>query len=384
LKPYESLLFIAILFAMKTAVNVDLGDRSYQVHIGHGLLAQAMGLIPPMTGRVAFILTDTNTKVYGEALKAQLAKSAAAVHLFTVPPGEETKSFGWFEKTIDWMLDQQVTRQSVLFAVGGGVIGDLGGFSAASVLRGIDFVQVPTTLLAMVDSSVGGKTGIDTRHGKNLIGAFHQPVSVIADSDVLKTLPAREMRAGYAEAVKHGALGDAPFFGWLEANGQKVLALDPVALAKFVETNCAIKAAIVAQDEKEAGRRALLNLGHTFGHALENAAGYSGILLHGEAVAVGCVLAAQLSLRLNFCDAETLSRLRNHLKSAGLPTSIKDIAQTAAYDPAALVKSMYGDKKAETGGLTFVLLNKIGDAFVQRRVAEEDVMAVLKQSIQGE
>lgn len=370
--------------AMKTAVNVDLGERAYQVHIGQGLLSQAIGLVPPMTGRIAFILTDTNTKVYGEALKTQLEKSAAAVHIFTVPPGEETKSFQWFEETLNWMLDHQATRQSVLFAVGGGVIGDLGGFSAASVLRGIDFIQVPTTLLAMVDSSVGGKTGIDTRHGKNLVGAFHQPVSVIADTDALKTLPIREMRAGYAEAVKHGALGDAEFFDWLETNGQKVLALDADTLARFVEKNCSIKAAIVAQDEKEAGRRALLNLGHTFGHALENAAGYSGVLLHGEAVAIGCVLAAQLSLRLNFCDAETVSRLCTHLKSAGLPTSIKDIVQTSSYDPSSLVRSMYGDKKAETGGLTFVLLNKIGDAFVQRRVAEDDVLAVLNQSIQGE
>lgn len=369
---------------MKTAVSVDLGDRSYQVHIGQGLLAQVTGLIPPMTGRLAFILTDTNTKSYGEVLKVQLEKSAAAVHGLTLPPGEETKSFQWFEETLNWMLDHQATRQSVLFAVGGGVIGDLGGFSAASVLRGIDFVQVPTTLLSMVDSSVGGKTGIDTRHGKNLVGAFHQPVSVIADTDVLKTLPAREMRAGYAEAVKHGALGDAEFFEWLETNGEKVLALDNDALARFVEINCTIKAAIVAQDEKEAGRRALLNLGHTFGHALENAAGYSGVLLHGEAVAVGCVLAAQLSVHLNFCDVETLNRLRNHFRAVGLPTSIKDIAKTASYDPASLIKSMYGDKKAETGGLTFVLVNKIGDAFVQRRVAEDDVLAVLNQSIQGE
>lgn len=369
---------------MKTAVDVALGDRSYQVHIGHGLLSQAIGLIPPMIGRVAFILTDVNTKAYGEALREQLKKSAVAVHLFTVPPGEETKSFEWFEKTLDWMLDQQVTRQSVLFAVGGGVVGDLGGFAAASVLRGIDFVQVPTTLLAMVDSSVGGKTGIDTRHGKNLVGAFHQPVSVIADIGTLKTLPVREMRAGYAEAVKHGALADADFFAWLETNGEKVLALDAATLSHFVEMNCTIKANIVAEDEKEAGRRALLNLGHTFGHAIENAAGYSGVLLHGEAVAVGCVLAAQLSLRLEFCEIETVQRLCNHLKSVGLPTSIRDIAKTADYDPAALVKSMYGDKKAETGGLTFVLMHKIGEAFVQRRVAEADVLAVLNQSIQGE
>ncbi|MDB5492316.1 MAG: aroB [Micavibrio sp.] len=369
---------------MKKSVDVALGDRSYQVHIGAGLLPKAQGLVPPLQGRLAFILTDENTKVYGETLKAVLEQTASAVHVMHVPPGEETKSFKWFENVVEWMLDHQVTRQSILFAVGGGVVGDLGGFSAASVLRGIDFVQVPTTLLAMVDSSVGGKSGIDTRHGKNLVGAFHQPVSVIADSDALKTLPAREMRAGYAEAVKHGALGDAAFFGWLEENGEKVLALDPSALAQFVETNCSIKATIVAQDEKEAGRRALLNLGHTFGHALENAAGYSGVLLHGEAVAVGCVLAAQLSLRLGFCDAGTLDRLRTHLKSAGLPTTIRDIAGTASYDPAALVKSMYGDKKAETGGLNFVLLNKIGDAFVQRRVAESDVLAVLNQSIQGE
>jgi len=364
---------------MTTTLNVALDERSYPIHIGTGILPQAAALIPPMDGRVAFILTDGNTKFYGEALKAVLQNSAAAVHTFHVPPGEGRKSFGWFEKVLDWMLDAQVTRKSVLFAVGGGVIGDLGGFAAASVLRGIDFVQVPTTLLAMVDSSVGGKTGIDTRHGKNLVGAFHQPVVVIADTGVLKTLPAREMRAGYAEAVKHGALGHADFFAWLETNGQKILAQSPAELAQFVETNCKIKADVVTEDEKEAGKRALLNLGHTFGHALENGAGYGGELLHGEAVAVGMVLAAQLSERLGHCDGETVRRIQAHLKAVGLPTAISDIP--GAFEPQALVRAMYGDKKAETGGLTFILLRKIGEAFVQKRVAEDDVMAVLKQSI---
>lgn len=365
-------------------VPINLGERSYAVRIGPGILPRVTEFVPGIEGATLFILTDMNAKPYAEDLQTFLEQKAHSVHLMAVPAGEASKSLASYEQVLNWMLDHTVTRQSMLFAVGGGVIGDLGGFVAATVLRGIPFVQVPTTLLAMIDSSVGGKTGIDSAQGKNLVGAFHQPVSVLADTEILKTLPAREMRAGYAEAVKHGALGDEVFFKWLEENGRDVLALKPDAVAVFVQENCRIKAMIVAEDEKESGRRALLNLGHTFGHALETAAGYSGVLLHGEAVAVGCVLAAQLSLRLGYCDEGTVERLRKHLKSVDLPTSIRAIGNAGPFNPVALVQSMYSDKKAETGGLTFVLLKKIGGAFVQKRVPEIDVLAVLNQSMQGE
>lgn len=368
--------------AMKT-IGVSLGERSYDINIGASILPEAVALIHAVKGKRVFILSDENTRRYAEAVSILIQPDAAGVFELVVPAGEESKSFAWYERVLTWMLDHTVTRQSVLFAVGGGVIGDLGGFAAATVLRGIDFVQVPTTLLAMVDSSVGGKTGIDTAQGKNLVGAFHQPIRVIADTDVLKTLPPREMRAGYAEAVKHGALGDAAFFAWLEENGAKVLALDPDAVARFVEANCRIKAAVVAEDEKESGRRALLNLGHTFGHALETAVGYEGgVLLHGEAVAVGMMLAARLSVALGHCGAEVPDRLRAHLLSVKLPTTIKDIRHR--FDAKALVLSMYGDKKAETRGLTFVLLREIGAAFVQKNVPEDAVLAVLEQSMKGE
>lgn len=367
-------------------VTVHLGERTYPVHIGRGLLPDITHYLPEetkLTGKILFVLTDENAKPYAETLKTALENrsGAEAVHLLPVPPGEETKSFRWYEIVLNWMLDSGVTRQSVLFAVGGGVVGDLGGFAAATVLRGIPFVQVPTTLLAQVDSGVGGKTAIDTAQGKNLVGAFYQPVAVICDLDTLETLDKRQRLAGYAEIIKYGLINDAEFFMWLEENGKALCELEAEPLAQAIEISCRKKADIVSMDELETDVRRLLNLGHTFGHALEAAAGYSGDLLHGEAVAVGMMLAISLSIRLGHCQDEPLHRLRDHLQAIGLPTSLRDLQGTVPHDPQRLVRSMYADKKAETGGLTFVLLKKIGEAFVERRVPEEEVLAVLKQSM---
>jgi 3-dehydroquinate synthase len=367
-------------------VTVHLGERTYPVHIGRGLLPDITHYLPEemkLTGKILFVLTDENAKPYAETLKTALENrsGAEAVHVLPVPPGEETKSFRWYEIVLNWMLDSGVTRQSVLFAVGGGVVGDLGGFAAATVLRGIPFVQVPTTLLAQVDSGVGGKTAIDTAQGKNLVGAFYQPVAVICDLDTLETLDKRQRLAGYAEIIKYGLINDAEFFMWLEENGKALCNLEAEPLAQAIEIACRKKADIVSLDELETDVRRLLNLGHTFGHALEAAAGYSGDLLHGEAVAVGMMLAISLSIRLGHCQDEPLHRLRDHLQEIGLPTSIRDLQGIVPHDPQRLVRSMYADKKAETGGLTFVLLKKIGEAFVERRVPEEEVLAVLKQSM---
>lgn len=365
-------------------IHVALGDRSYPIYVGAGLLANIASLVPAkLKGQRIFILCDENTQNYAAQIKTALEKAAEVESVLTMalPPGESSKSMAYFEKVLGWMLDHNVTRQSVLFAVGGGVIGDLAGFAAATVLRGISFVQVPTTLLAMVDSSVGGKTAIDMPQGKNMVGAFHQPVSVIADTDVLKTLSPRHMRAGYAEAIKHAALADAGFFSWLEANGQAVLAQQPQALAVFIEKNCRIKADIVAADEKEAGRRALLNLGHTFGHALEVTCGYSEDLLHGEAVAIGMTMALILSARLGYATSGDADRVIGHIRASGLPVSLDHIRTDFPFKTDDLLRLMYADKKAETDRLVLILMRTIGDAFVAKDVTEADVVQVLNDFI---
>ncbi len=365
---------------------VQLEDRSYPVRIGRGLIRECPEFLPfPLQGRTLFILTDVNARPYAESLRAVLEKRAgvAGVHLFPILPGEESKSLDWYEKILNWMLDSGVNRQSVLFAVGGGVVGDLGGFVAATILRGIPLVQIPTTLLAQVDSGVGGKTAIDMKQGKNLVGAFYQPSLVLCDLNTLETLNIRQRLAGYAEIIKYGFINDPDFFAWLEKNGRAVCDLEEHALAFAIETACRKKAEIVAQDEREADVRALLNFGHTFGHALEASTGYSDRLLHGEGVAVGMMMALALSQRLGYCDDEPRSRLGAHLRDIGLPTSIQDLKGIIHDDPATLVRLMYADKKAEAGGLTFVLARRIGAAFVARQVPEEDVLAVVQQSING-
>lgn len=364
-------------------VSIDLGERSYDIYIGGGLLPRLPELLPmDVPGGSFFILSDENVKAYAEQAKKLLVQAGARVcELLILNPGEQTKSFSEFEKTCRWMLQNGVERSSTLIAIGGGVIGDLGGYAASSVMRGINFVQVPTTLLAQVDSSVGGKTGINAPEGKNLVGAFYQPKAVIADLDTLKTLPRRELLAGYAEVVKYGLLGDLPFFQWLENHGHDVCSLEPEALSFAVEKSVKSKAAIVAADEREHGRRALLNLGHTFGHALEALARYDGRLLHGEAVSLGMVMAFDLSARMGHGSANDLHRVEEHLISVGLPIRASFIDPALNASPSDVLEVMTRDKKAEKGKMTFILADGIGRAFTNRNVPLDKVLAVIENSI---
>ncbi|CAN7266314.1 3-dehydroquinate synthase [Phenylobacterium sp. LjRoot219] len=354
---------------MSRSVPVGLGARAYDVVIGKGLLAQAGERIAPFTrrGRLAVVSDETVWALHGPAFTAALEAAGLAVCPVIVSPGEQTKSFEGLADVSDRLLALELDRGDLVCAFGGGVVGDLTGFAAAIYKRGIDFVQVPTTLLAQVDSSVGGKTAIDTPRGKNLVGAFHQPKLVLADLDALSTLSDREMRAGYAEVIKYGLLGDFGFFEWLEANGQAVLARAPAALAHAVARSVEMKAEIVAEDEKEQGRRALLNLGHTFGHALEAETGYGEALLHGEAVAAGQALAFRFSAAQGLCSAQDAERATAAIAAAGLPTRMDEIPG-APFDADRLVRHMAQDKKAEAGQLTFILARKLGEAFVAKDV----------------
>jgi 3-dehydroquinate synthase len=353
---------------MKT-ISVGLGAKAYDVVIGRGLLAEAgPRLLPFLKNRRAAVVADELVwRLHGPALQRSLEEAGVEVLAITVPRGEASKSFEGLANLSDRLLSLGLDRGDLVVAFGGGVVGDLAGFASAIYKRGIDFVQVPTTLLAQVDSSVGGKTAIDTPRGKNLIGAFHQPRLVLADLDVLATLDAREMRAGYAEVIKYGLLGDFAFFEWLEAHGADVLAGDPAALSHAVARCVEMKAEIVAQDEKEHGRRALLNLGHTFGHALEAETGYGEALLHGEAVAAGQALAFRFSASQELCSAQDAQRAETAIGAAGLPTLL---AQVPGHPFAAdrLVAHMAQDKKAEGGKLTFILARGLGEAFVAKDV----------------
>jgi 3-dehydroquinate synthase len=365
---------------MTEIVHVSLGARAYDVHIGAGLLAKAGELIAPFapTGRV-FIVTDRNlAKLHRPALVASLAEVGLENWTVTLPPGERVKSFRGLERLCRHLLQAGINRRDLVIALGGGVIGDLAGLGAGLVKRGVDVVQIPTTLLAQVDSSVGGKTAIDTPEGKNLVGLIHQPRLVIADTDVLRTLPERERRAGYAEVVKVGLIGDAPFFQWCEQNAGPLLACEPAALEHAVKTAVAFKARIVEADETEQGPRALLNLGHTFAHALEGHAGYDGSLLHGEAVAVGMRLAFTLSSELGYCSGDDARRVRAHLESAGFVTDLKRLPG-APFDPDKLMELMAADKKAEAGRLTLILARAIGRAFIEKD-APADVVRELLQA----
>ncbi len=367
-----------------TTITVDLADRSYPIHIGAGLLQKAPSLVPfDLKGRKIFILHDAAVAPYAQSLKGALLDKAESIASLSLPGGETTKSFARLQEVLDWLLSGKVDRKSVLFVVGGGVLGDLGGFAAATVLRGIPFVQVPTTLLAQVDSSVGGKTGINTPQGKNLVGAFYQPAAVLCDIDTLKTLPERELKAGYAEIIKYGLLGSRNFYDWLEANGQKILSLDPAPLCDAIETSCRMKADIVGDDEREqaGGDRALLNLGHTFAHALEAAAGYDGRLLHGEAVAIGLNLALRLSSRMGLCPGQDAVRVENHLKGCGLKTEISQINPPLTQNFETIQSLMYHDKKASGGRIGFILCREIGEAFQTSDVDMADVGNILQNSI---
>lgn len=371
--------------ANQRTVGVALGDRAYDVLIGPGLLAKAGALIAARLGKVKCgIVTDENVACHHlAALESSLKVAGLTANSIILKPGEATKSFRELGPLCENLLEMGLERGDIVVPFGGGVVGDLAGFAAGILRRGIRFVQVPTSLLAQVDSSVGGKTGINTPQGKNLIGVFHQPSLVIADTDVLTTLPAREMRAGYAEVAKYGLLGDAQFFGWLEKNWQGVLANGGPPLAHAIETSVRAKAAIVARDETETGDRALLNLGHTFGHALEAWTGYSDRLLHGEGVAIGMAQAFRFSEELGLCPKGSAARVARHLKAAGLPTQIRDIPDGPGgkADADELLRLMGQDKKVRAGKLTFILVNEIGQAFVSRDVPPDKVRDFLVREI---
>ena len=363
---------------MSETISVGLGARAYDIHAGAGLLAHAGELLKPLTrAAVLPVVTDEHVaKLHLETLLHSLRGAGLTGKPIILPPGETTKSFAGLERVTGELLDMGVDRGGLVIALGGGVIGDLTGFAAGVLKRGVAFAQVPTTLLAQVDSSVGGKTAINARQGKNLVGLFHQPRIVIADIALLATLPRRELLAGYAEVVKYGALGDADFFDWLEASAPAALGGDGDALLHAVAQSCRMKAGIVARDERERGERALLNLGHTFGHALEAAMGFSDRLLHGEGVAIGMALAFRLSHKLGLCPGQDAERFARHLKAVGLPAAIADISGPRP-SPEELLGHMAHDKKAADGRLTFILLRGIGCAFITNDVPVDAVRDIL-------
>ena len=371
----------AILRTDPATVRVALDARSYDVVIGRGLIASLGARLAALRpGAKAAIVTDENVaRLHLEAVEAALAGSAIAASRVIVSPGEGAKSFPVFERVCEQVIAARIERGDLVIALGGGVIGDLAGFVAAVVRRGLDYVQVPTTLLAQVDSSVGGKTAINSAHGKNLIGAFHQPGLVVADTAALDTLPAREFRAGYAEVVKYGLLGDAAFFSWLEANWREIFKGGP-AREHAIAVCCRAKAAIVARDERENGDRQLLNLGHTFGHALEAATGFSERLLHGEAVAAGMALAFEFSARRGLLPSAEAARAIRHLAEVGLPAGPQEIAgELPSLDR--LTDLMAQDKKIKRGTPTFILARGIGSAFVDSSVDAGDVRAFLGEKL---
>jgi 3-dehydroquinate synthase len=367
-------------------IKVDLAGRSYDIVIGPALIGRIGEFVKPLLPRPRAIVVSDETvaRLYGDQVLASLRAAAVDAALVVVPVGEGSKEFGAFERLMNTLLDQRPDRRTALVALGGGVVGDLTGFAAAVLLRGVDFVQVPTTLLAQVDSSVGGKTGINTRHGKNLVGAFYQPRLVLADTEVLDTLPHRELLAGYAEVVKYGLIDDPEFFDWCEAYGGSVLSGDAAQRSYAIERSCLAKARIVAADERETtDLRALLNLGHTFGHALEAEMGFGPELLHGEAVGAGLAMAFELSAQLGLCPAADAARVRTHLAAVGLPVRLRSIGgdNRRRWDALRLIDHMRGDKKAEAGRLTFVLARGIGKAFVTRQVEESALHSLLAAAI---
>jgi 3-dehydroquinate synthase len=364
-------------------VRVALGDRAYDIAIGRGLLAslgtRAAALKPG--AKAAIVTDDVVAPLHLAATETALAAAGIATHRVVVAAGEGAKSFVGFERVCEAVIDAKIERGDFVVALGGGVVGDLAGFAAAVVRRGLDYIQVPTTLLAQVDSSVGGKTAINSRHGKNLVGAFHQPVLVVADTGLLDTLPVRQFRAGYAEVVKYGLLGDAAFFAWLDTNLDEVFS-GGAARERAIAVSCRMKAGVVARDERENGERALLNLGHTFGHALEAAAGFSDRLLHGEAVALGTALAFEFSARQGLLAPAQAARVTRHLARAGLPVSL---AQFPGGAPGAdrLMELMAQDKKVKRGRLTFILLRDIGKAYIAPDVDAAQVRAFLAEKLES-
>jgi 3-dehydroquinate synthase len=363
-------------------LSVDLDQRAYDIVIGEGLLETAGSLLSPLLvqSRVITVTDETVAPLYLSSLEASLDVAGITHDAIVLPAGEQTKDFSHLQNLINRLLELRVERNTTLIALGGGVIGDITGFAAAIVLRGIDFVQIPTTLLAQVDSAVGGKTGINTTFGKNLVGAFHQPRLVLSDTKTLDTLDQRQLRAGYAEVVKYGLIGDAAFFSWLETNSDALLKGDSAARRHAIMTSCAAKASIVAKDEKERTTRALLNLGHTFGHALEAQTGYGGTLLHGEAVAIGMVMAFDLSAQTGLCGEQDAARVRQLVDNAGLPSGLSGLADHT-WTADALINLISQDKKVVDGAATFVLARGIGQAFISSEVSPEHVSSLLSKAI---
>jgi 3-dehydroquinate synthase len=364
-------------------VNVALGERSYDIVIGRGVgggLGARIAKLRP-GAKVAIVTDTTVARHHLPSIEAALGREGIEAARIIVPAGESSKRIGIFEQVCEQLIAARIERGDLVIALGGGVIGDLAGFAAASVRRGLDYVQVPTTLLAQVDSSVGGKTAINSTHGKNLIGAFHQPVLVIADTALLDTLPPREFRSGYAEVVKYGLLGDAAFFAWLEANWSEVFA-GGAAREHAIAVSCRAKAAIVSRDERETGERALLNLGHTFGHALEAATGYSDRLLHGEGVALGATLAFQFSAGKGLLASADVERIVRHLAATGLPTELASIPGKLP-GPDRFMELIAQDKKVKRGTLTLILARGIGKAFVSPDVDQAEVRAFLAEKLQA-
>jgi 3-dehydroquinate synthase len=359
-------------------VTVELGTRAYEIHIGSGVLARAADYIAPVLSRPKLaIIADANlAENHLPMLQATLDSAGIAHDSYLVPAGEASKNFTQLAALSEWLLGQKIERNDCIVALGGGVVGDLTGFAAAILRRGTRFIQIPTSLLAQVDSSIGGKTAINTPSGKNLIGAFHQPDLVLADMDVLKTLPPREIGAGYAEIVKYGALGDAAFFAWLEENGAGILALNEAAMAQAVAKSCEAKAAIVARDERETGERALLNLGHTFGHAFEALTGYDNRLLHGEGVAYGMVLAFAFSAARGDCPEADAARVTAHIAASHLPSTMAEIGD-GQFAASALIDAMRQDKKVQNGKMRFILAHGLGDTFIADNVHEDELRAFL-------
>jgi 3-dehydroquinate synthase len=364
-------------------VPVALAERAYEIVIGRGVLSTLGARIKALRpGAKVAIVTDENVaKLHLAATEASLKAAGIESSAIVVPPGEGSKNYATFERVCEAVIAAKIERNDLIVALGGGVIGDLAGYCAASVRRGLDFVQVPTTLLSQVDSSVGGKTGINSKLGKNLIGSFHQPVLVIADTALLDTLSEREFRAGYAEVMKFGLLGDAAFFTWLESNWQDLFAGGP-AREHAIAICCRGKAGVVSRDERENGERALLNLGHTFGHAFEAGAGFSQRLLHGEAVALGCTMAFQFSAGKGLSSAEDATRVRAHLDAVGLPTQVKQV-QGGVPGVDALMDLIGQDKKVKRGKLTFILVRGIGQAFVANDVDPAEVRSFLAERLAG-
>lgn len=369
---------------MQTRVTVPLRERSYEIVIGSGVLSR---LVDEVAAKLAsprvIIVTDANVApLYAKQVEAECATHGIRTDVITLPAGEATKSFSAFEELMDRLLALKADRRTTLFALGGGVVGDITGFAASVLMRGVDFVQLPTTLLAQVDSSVGGKTGINTARGKNLVGSFYQPLTVLVDTDTLVTLPKREMYAGYAEILKYGLLGDVEFYAWLLRHGTDMLAGNTEYMTRAIARSCEMKAQIVGADERESAQRALLNFGHTFGHAIEAELGYDGRVLHGEAVAIGMVMACRLSARMGKIGADVEKELVKHLREIGMKAHVNDIAY--AWNAEALMQHMAGDKKVEDGKLTFITLDALGRAVVSKDVAYAVAFEVVESFVKEE